>query len=529
MFRKRMDMEAHNPSLSIPVSVTRSLEDFLGRDYIEAVCAARAFAEGVDARELLAIAREKVDFYPPAFARRLDELVPLIGTKVCAGLDRSTPGAGSGGYAAVSRNGPAPLAGMGFLRIGEDGRLYLASKAEHYHLSIGHGFPGYRLVENARRLGIPNATHNNTRGHVVRVLEEELVASAGGITRADRPGLARIVASSDRGVLNRVVNLETGSLVVEAALKMVLTRFYRFEPGDPRPLYEGKTPVVLVVGDLDGGVGANYHGTTILTQMMRGLWPGLAEVLRSAGGLEVRPVRINDPADFRRALEKWDTGGFKVAAFFHEIVLMNYGAVRMDEEYLRAAYALCREHDVIVVADEIQTCVWSPEIFLFREYGISPDIVSAGKGFPGGEYPAARVIASAAVDSMQQFGSIVTNGQEELASLAYLVTIEFARANAEFTRQTGRHYEEGLEDLVRRHPGLLARREGRRHLSSLFFRDGEKASRFARLLNDGGIDISVQSYKANCPPSCLTKLPLTMTPAAVDFLLGRMDSALRKL
>jgi acetylornithine/succinyldiaminopimelate/putrescine aminotransferase len=522
-------MDTMNPIQESPRGVSRSLVDLLGRDYIEAVCAARAFAEAVDPRALLAVAEEKVDFYPASFARRLDELVPLIGTKVCSGLAASARGAGSGGYTAVSRNGPAPLTGVGFLRVGEDGMLHLASKAEHYHLSIGHGFPGYRLIENARRLGIPNATHNNTRGHVARILEEELVAAAGGITRSRRPELERIVSSREPGVLNRVVNLATGSLVVEAALKMCLTRFYRFEPDDPRPRYEGRTPVVLVVGDLQGGIGANYHGTTILTQAMRGLWPGLAGILRSAGAFDVRPVRINDIADFRRALEQADAGGCKVAAFFHEIVLMNYGAVRLEEEYLRAAYALCREHDVPVVADEIQTCVWSPELFLFREYGLAPDIVSAGKGFPGGEYPAARVLATAAMDSMQQFGSIVTNGQEELASLAFLVTIEFVRANAGFIRQTGRQYEDGLEGLVRRHPDLLTKREGRRHLSSLFFRDGHKAKEFAHGLNRACIDISVQSYKADCPPSCLTKLPLTMTPAAIDFLLGRMDAVLRTL
>ena len=80
-----------------------------------------------------------------------------------------------------------------------------------------------------------------------------------------------------------------------------------------------------------------------------------------------------------------------------------------------------------------------------------------------------------------------------------------------------------------RHPGLLAKREGLRHLSSLFFRDTAKATAFAAALNAEGIDISVQSYKANCPPSCLTKLPLTVTPKAVEYLAGRMDAALRAL
>jgi 4-aminobutyrate aminotransferase-like enzyme len=524
-----MDMETRHPAHAAPRGVSRSLVDLLGRDYTEAVCAARAFAEGCDPAALRAAAEEQIDFYPAAFARRLDELVSRVGTRVCPGLASSARGAGSGGYTAVSRNGPAPLTGAGFMRIGEDGMLHLASKAEHYHLSLGHGFPGYRLVDNARRLGIPNATHNNTRGHVARTLEEELVAAAGGITRERRAELDRLVASTAPGVLNRVVNLETGSLVVEAALKMCLTRFYRFEPDDPRPRHEGRTPVFLVIGDYRGGTGANYHGTTILTQAMRGLWPGLAGALGSAGAMDVMPVRINDIADFRRVLREASAGKRAPAAFFHEIVLMNYGAVRLEKEYLQEAYALCRQNDVPTVADEIQSCVWSPELFLFREYGIAPDIVSAGKGFPGGEYPAARVIASAAMDSMQQFGSIVTNGQEELASLAFLVTIEFVRANGDFIRAAGRQYEEGLEALVHRYPEILVKREGIRHLSSLFFHDGEKAKAFARGLNDACIDTSVQSYKADCPPGCLTKLPLTMTPVAIDFLLGRMDAVLRTL
>jgi 4-aminobutyrate aminotransferase-like enzyme len=510
-------------------SPSLSLTDLLGERYVEAVCTARAFVEAGDRAALRRIAGEKVDLYPAAFERRVDELVPLIGKKVCDGLAASAGGAGSRAFREASKTAAAPLTGLGFLRVGEDGRLYLASKAEHYHLSVGHAFPGYRLLENARRIGITNTTHNNTRGHVTRLAERELVAAAHGLTRDDGPALDRIIASADPRTLNRVINLETGSLVVEAALKMVLARFHRSEKSSAEPSYAGRLPVVLVMGDLEGGIEANYHGTTTLTQVMRGLWPGLGAKLESSGAMLVRPVRINDPADFERALRQWDAAPYKVAAFFHEIVMMNYGAVRLEEAYLRRAYALCRERDVPVVADEIQSCVWSPELFLFREYGLAPDLVSVGKGFPGGEYPAARVIGCPGVDTLGLFGALVTNGQEEIASLAYLVTAAFVRANAGWVLDVGRLYEESLQRLVDRHPGLLAKREGLRHLSSLFFRDAAKATAFAAALNAEGIDISVQSYKANCPPSCLTKLPLTVTPKAIEYLAGRMDAALAAL
>ena len=510
-------------------SVALSLSDIVGADYTHAVCAARAVAEGRDAHALAAIADAKVDFFPSGLAPRLDAMLPLVGTRVCEGLAHSARGAPSRGFRDASKTAPAPLAGMGFFRIGEDGRLYFASKAEHYHLSLGHAFPGYRLLEHARSLGIPNSTHNNTRGHITRLLEEELVAAAHGLKREDRAGLEKVLDSTDPHALNRVINLETGSLVVEAALKMVLSRFFAFEKGQPAPRYAGRVPVILVMGDYEGGTAANYHGTTTLTQVMRGLWPELGARLESSDSMVVRPVKINNIADFQSVLAKWDQGRFKVAAFFHEIVLMNYGAVRLEEDFLTKVYAMCREHDVPTVADEIQSCVWSPELFLFREYGLQPDIVSVGKGFPGGEYPAARILFSPGMDTLQQFGALVTNGQEEIASLAFLVTMAFVRANGGFIREVGEYYEAELKELAARYPAVVERMEGRRHLASLLFHKTETVTRFVSALVQGGIDISVQSYKANCPPSCLTKLPLICTPKAVEYLIGKMDAALRVL
>jgi acetylornithine/succinyldiaminopimelate/putrescine aminotransferase len=519
-----------------------SLSDLLGADYTKAVGAARTFLDGGSKGAADGLAQEKVDLYPAAFSRRIDELLPLVGTRVSDALGASARGAGTRGFQEASRTGPAPVSGLGLFRVGEDGRLYLASKAEHYHLSVGHGFPGYRLLENARRLGIPNCTHNNTRGHITRLLEEELVAAANGLGGAggasgagaalhdaDRAPVSRLLESNDPGVINRVINLETGSLAVEAALKIVLRRFYRFEKETDHPPYEGRIPVLLVIGDYEGGIAANYHGTTTLTQVMRGLWPALGGKLESSGAFLVRPVKINDLEDFTAVMNRWDSGQHKVAAFFHEIVLMNYGAVRMDQDFLTRAYALCREHDVPVVADEIQSCIWSPEFFLFREYGLRPDVVSVGKGCPGGEYPAARILCTSALDALPQFGALVTNGQEEIASLAFLVTMAFARANREYIRQTGEEYEQRLRDLAARHPALVEKMEGRRHLASLFFRDTAKLTSFVKGLNQAGIDISIQSYKAKCPPSCLTKLPLVITPKTVDFIVGKMDAALAAL
>ena len=63
---------------------------------------------------------------------------------------------------------------------------------------------------------------------------------------------------------------------------MVLSRFFAFEKGQPAPRYAGRVPVILVMGDYEGGTAANYHGTTTLTQVMRGLWPELGARLESS-------------------------------------------------------------------------------------------------------------------------------------------------------------------------------------------------------------------------------------------------------
>lgn len=506
-----------------------SLTDLLGSEYLRAVCEARAFLQGEALPGLLALAEEKVDLYPPGFAARADELLGFVGKKVTGPLRHSASGATTAAFVKATRTAMAPLGGLGCIRIGEDGRAYLISKSEHYHASVGHAFPGYRLLEIAHRLGIPNATHNNTRGHVTRLLEEELVRVANGIGRGDREALQTALTSLEPGVLNRVINLETGSLAVEAALKMMLARFTRLDATFPDPPYAGKLPVFLVLGDANGGPQANYHGTTMLTQLLRGLWPELAAGMERAGLYALRPVRINDAEHFRATLEENDRGQRKVAGFFHEIVLMNYGAIRLDQAYLAKAYELCRAHDVPVIVDEIQSCMWSPDLFLFREYGLRPDFVSVGKGFPGGEYPASRIIGSAPLDNLNQFGALVTNGQEELSSLAYLVTMEFAQANAAHTAEVGTHYEMELRSLGARYPSRVERVEGLRHLSSVFFRTTEDTVRFVSALNEGGIDISAHTYKANCPPSALTKLPLVATHGVVDLVIRRMDEALRAL
>jgi 4-aminobutyrate aminotransferase-like enzyme len=519
-------------SASLPgfVPVARSLVDLLGQEYVAAAASARAFLSGEDAAALRAAATERIDFFPDALQRRLTGLLDRVGSAVSATpLRHSATGAGSASFCAATRTAAAPLSALGYYRVGEDGRLYLTTKSEHYHTPLGHAFPGYALLERARALGIPNATHNNTRGHITRRLEEELIRTANGLASDDAAGLAAVQARrDDLRVLNRVLNLETGSLAVEAALKMILARFYRPQSNLPEPRYHGRTPVILVMGNDDGGLLANYHGTTALTQMLRGMWPELHATLEATGAWRVVPIRPNCRADLERAFAEYEQGPFKIAGFFHEIIMMNYGGRRLTEEFLQGAYELCAKHDVPTVVDEIQSGMWSAQLYLFREYGLRPSCVAVGKGFPGGEYPASRLLFSAALDTLPQFGALVTNGQEELASLAYLVTLEWAQANARATAALGAYFAAEIRDLAAEFPLLVDGVDGGGHMTTIRFVGLDQAGSFAAELNRCGLDISAQTYKADCPPVVLTKLPLIADRAVIEVVLALMRRALSK-
>ena len=504
-----------------------SLKDIAGEEYIDRVCQASAKLNSKNYAELLAVAERKVDFYPEALVNKLDAMIEGIGKEFSAPLEKSSDGAGTAAFNDALHRENAPLTGLGFFRIGEDGKLAVIGKSEHYQASCGHNFPGAEIIANAVELGITNITHNNTRGHLTRLLEQELVRIANGIAPGDTEALDALLRSSEPHVLNRVINLETGSLACEAAFKMMLARFYRLQKHFPAPAYSGRTPVFFVMADMTGGREANYHGTTVMTQMLRGMWHEMYTMLENCGALKCVAVPVNDKEAFAAAVEKYDCGNYKVAGFIHELVLMNYGGIRLDNDYVSYCHKLCREHDIPVFVDEIQSCMWSAELFLFKEYKCKPDFVSVGKGFPGGLYPASKILTTAAMDNLNQFGALVTNGQEELASLAYLITIRFAEHNREHIREMGCLWQKKLHELAQKHPAVVVKAEGDGFLGTLFFHNAEKTVEFCNILNhEYHIDISAQTYKANCPPAALTKFPLIATGKLLEFTADAMDKIL---
>ncbi len=509
-------------------NTSNSLIDLLGKEYCETVAKTASVLHGISEQRAMELISTKVDFFPDNYKDRVAALAGKIGEQIFDVFENDNRGASTEGYNKATNTKASPIGCIGPFRVGEDGKLYLAAKSEHYHIPLGHNFPGYKLINYARELGIPNATHNNTRGYIARSLETKLICEINDVNECSGE-LQDILASKQPKVLNRILNIETGSLACEAGIKMMLTRFYAQDNLTKPAVYKGKVPVFFVMADSGGGFEANYHGTTVIAQTLRGLWPQFYKANEKNDIYKIVSVAINDIDDFKTKIEKYNKGKYKTAGFMHEIVLMNYGAVKLEENYIREAYELCAQHDTPTMCDEIQSCMWYPGMFLYKIYGLKPDFVILGKGFSGGEYPSAKIVTTYEMDSMSQFGALVTNGQQELSSLAYLITMKFFKDNASEIGALGKKIEDLLEALRNKHSDVIKKIEGKGHLLALHFISLEYAGEFAKRVNALCIDISAQTYKPNCPPAALIKLPVIMSEELLGVMVDKFDRVIEQM
>jgi len=109
--------------------VRASLADLLGADRLEAVVQAAATLQGRSEDSLRGIACGKVDFFPRRMQAVLSALLPAVGKRLIPAVRRTPRGAPNAAFGAAANLALSPVAGWGFYRLGEDGRLRFVSKA----------------------------------------------------------------------------------------------------------------------------------------------------------------------------------------------------------------------------------------------------------------------------------------------------------------------------------------------------------------------------------------------------------------
>jgi ornithine--oxo-acid transaminase len=84
--------------------------------------------------------------------------------------------------------------------------------------------------------------------------------------------------------------------------------------------------------------------------------------------------------------------------FFIEPIQAEAGILIPPAGYLEATQALCREHNVLFIMDEIQTGLGrTGKLFAYQYENVQPDMVTIGKALSGGFYPVSAVLARAEV------------------------------------------------------------------------------------------------------------------------------------
>ena len=84
-----------------------------------------------------------------------------------------------------------------------------------------------------------------------------------------------------------------------------------------------------------------------------------------------------------------------VVAFMVEPIQGEAGVIVPDQDYLKKAYDLCKESNVLFIADEVQTGIGrTGKMLCCEHHGFKPDILILGKALSGGVFPVSAILAS---------------------------------------------------------------------------------------------------------------------------------------
>jgi len=149
-------------------------------------------------------------------------------------------------------------------------------------------------------------------------------------------------------------------------------------------------------------------------ETVKGIPAGHAEILVAENNFHGRTISIvgfSSDAQYRRGFGPFPSGFDRVpfgdasalrasitpntCAFLVEPIQGEAGIIVPPAGYLAEAAAICREHNVLLICDEIQSGLGrTGRLFAYMHDEITPDVVIVGKALSGGFYPVSAVLAS---------------------------------------------------------------------------------------------------------------------------------------
>lgn len=230
--------------------------------------------------------------------------------------------------------------GEGVWLIAEDGTRYLDFAAGIAVNSLGHAHP-----------------------HLVAALKDQADKLWHTSNLYEIPDQARLAGRlTDATFADRAFFTNSGAEALECAIKTA--RRYHFVNGD-----EARVDIITIEGA--------FHGRTLATIAAGGQEKYLEGFGPKAPGFKQVPF-----ADFSAMKDAVDE---HTAAILVEPLQGEGGIRELSVEWLRDIRALCDEHGILLVLDEVQCGVGrTGRLFAHEWAGITPDIMAVAKGIGGG-------------------------------------------------------------------------------------------------------------------------------------------------
>jgi len=233
-----------------------------------------------------------------------------------------------------------------------EGRKYLDCLSAYSAVNQGHCHPRIvrAMVEQAQKLALTSRAFRNDQ---LPLLAKELCQLTGYET---------------------MLPMNSGAEAVETALKAARKWGYTV-----KGVADDRAEIIACSG--------NFHGRTISIIAF-----SPEEQYRDGFGPFTPGFKLIPYGD-ERALERAITPN--TVAFLVEPIQGEGGVVVPPQGYLRQARELCTEHNVLMIADEIQSGLGRTGKLLACEHeGVRPDAVTLGKALSGGMYPVSAVLSS---------------------------------------------------------------------------------------------------------------------------------------
>jgi 4-aminobutyrate aminotransferase len=234
---------------------------------------------------------------------------------------------------------------------------------------------GKRYIDFAAGIAVVNTGHQHPK--VVAAVEEQLKAFShvcfqvtpyeSYVRLAERLNALAPVAGPAKTML-----ISTGAEAVENAVKVARA-------------YTGRPGIISFSGGFHGRTHMGMALTGKVVPYKKGFGPFPSDIYNVAFPNEYHGVSSEQSLDAIKSLFKYTADPSSIAAIIIEPVQGEGGFYIAPFDFLRALRALCDEHGILLIADEIQTgFARTGKMFGLEHSGVKADVVTLAKGLAGG-------------------------------------------------------------------------------------------------------------------------------------------------